>query len=76
MQADATFPAAHRRNYTNVFNALDRVIADEGVLALWRGLEPSLAKDFVLATGTVSSYLPIYGYLKDSLGCGDTTSMI
>ncbi|MED6124422.1 hypothetical protein PIB30_058766, partial [Stylosanthes scabra] len=37
MQADATFPAAHRRNYTNVFNALDRVIADEGVLALWRG---------------------------------------
>ncbi|MED6145181.1 hypothetical protein PIB30_022640 [Stylosanthes scabra] len=76
MQADATFPTAHRRNYTNVFNALNRVIADEGVRALWRGLGPTLAKDCVQANGTVLSYFPSYRYLKDSLGCGDTTSMI
>ncbi|KAF9609186.1 hypothetical protein IFM89_013576 [Coptis chinensis] len=31
MQADATLPAAQRRNYTNAFNALYRIIADEGV---------------------------------------------
>ncbi|MED6145179.1 hypothetical protein PIB30_022638 [Stylosanthes scabra] len=76
MQADATFPTAHRQNYTNVFNALNRVIADEGVLALWRGLGSMSAKYFLLTTGNVSSYSPSFRYLKDSLGCGDITSMI
>ncbi|MED6145180.1 hypothetical protein PIB30_022639 [Stylosanthes scabra] len=76
MQADATFPTAHRRNYTNVFNALNRVIADEGVQALWRGLGPSFAKNFVHVTGCTFSSLLSFSYLKYSLGCGDTTSRI
>ncbi|KAF2286236.1 hypothetical protein GH714_012166 [Hevea brasiliensis] len=29
MQADATLPAAQRRNYTNAFHALYRIVADE-----------------------------------------------
>ncbi|KAK2986565.1 hypothetical protein RJ640_022443, partial [Escallonia rubra] len=37
MQADATLPAAQRRHYTNAFHALYRIVADEGVLSLWKG---------------------------------------
>ncbi|MED6163175.1 hypothetical protein PIB30_077383 [Stylosanthes scabra] len=76
MQADATFSTTERRNYTNLFNALGRVIADEGMQALWRGLGPSFAQSLVLASGSVSCYFPSYRYLKGSLGCGDTTSNI
>ncbi|KAI3798279.1 hypothetical protein L1987_33550 [Smallanthus sonchifolius] len=42
MQADATLPAAQRRNYTNAFHALYRISADEGVLALWKGAGPTV----------------------------------
>ncbi|KAK2989359.1 hypothetical protein RJ640_003041 [Escallonia rubra] len=40
MQADATLPAAQRRHYTNAFHALYRIVADEGVLSLWKGAGP------------------------------------
>uniref|UniRef100_A0A5K3FG20 Mitochondrial 2-oxoglutarate/malate carrier protein n=1 Tax=Mesocestoides corti TaxID=53468 RepID=A0A5K3FG20_MESCO len=36
MTADGRLPAAQRRNYTNVFNALYRVCKEEGLFALWR----------------------------------------
>ncbi|XP_057743613.1 mitochondrial dicarboxylate/tricarboxylate transporter DTC-like [Arachis stenosperma] len=76
MQADATFPTSKRRNYTNVFNALHRVVADEGVRVLWRGSVPEIAKQYALTTGCFSGYPPSFRYLKDSLGFGVTTSMI
>ncbi|RYR26489.1 hypothetical protein Ahy_B02g060734 isoform A [Arachis hypogaea] len=76
MQADATFPTSKRRNYTNVFNALHRIVADEGVRVLWRGSVPEIAKQYALTTGCLSGYPPSFRYLKDSLGFGYTTSMI
>ncbi|XLR54272.1 hypothetical protein S83_004944 [Arachis hypogaea] len=76
MQADATFPTSKRRNYTNVFNALHRVVADEGVRVLWRGSVPEIAKQYALTTGCFSVYSPSFRYLKDSLGFGVTTSVI
>ncbi|XP_057743706.1 mitochondrial dicarboxylate/tricarboxylate transporter DTC-like [Arachis stenosperma] len=76
MQADATFPTSQRRNYTNVFNALHRVIADEGVQVLWRGSVAEIARQSALITGLISGYPPSFRYLKNSLGFGETTSAI
>ena len=42
MQADKTLPVADRRNYTNVFNAMSRVVKDEGFFALWKGAYPTV----------------------------------
>ncbi|KAL1368354.1 hypothetical protein AAHE18_02G115200 [Arachis hypogaea] len=76
MQADATFPTSQCRNYTNVFNALHRVIADEGVQVLWRGSVAEIARQSALITGLISGYPPSFRYLKNSLGFGETTSAI
>ncbi|KAF7148795.1 hypothetical protein RHSIM_Rhsim03G0001700 [Rhododendron simsii] len=43
MQADATLPPSQHRNYKNVFHALYRIIADEGLLALWKGAGPTVS---------------------------------
>jgi solute carrier family 25 oxoglutarate transporter 11 len=42
MTADGKLPAAEKRNYTSVFNALGRIVKEEGVLTLWRGAIPTM----------------------------------
>jgi len=37
MTADGRLPLDQQRGYTSVFNALSRIVSEEGVLALWRG---------------------------------------
>ncbi|KAL4337929.1 hypothetical protein HN51_048023 [Arachis hypogaea] len=76
MQADATFPTSQRQNYTNVFNALHRVVADEGVRVLWRGSVAEIARQSALITGRIAGYPLSFRYLKDSLGFGESTSAI
>ena len=44
MQADATRPAAERRNYKHVFDAMTRVVREEGVFSLWRGSTPTVVR--------------------------------
>ena len=39
MTTDRSLPLAERRNYKNVFDALFRVVKEEGVTTLWRGKE-------------------------------------
>ena len=46
MTADGRLPLAERRNYKNVFNALVRIVREEGVLALWRGTLPTMGKSY------------------------------
>jgi solute carrier family 25 (mitochondrial oxoglutarate transporter), member 11 len=41
MTADGRLPIEQRRNYTSVFNAVIRIVREEGVLTLWRGCIPS-----------------------------------
>jgi Mitochondrial carrier protein len=41
MQADGRLPAAERRGYANVADALARVAREEGVLTYWRGASPT-----------------------------------
>jgi solute carrier family 25 (mitochondrial oxoglutarate transporter), member 11 len=47
MQADSGLPAAQRRNYKNAFHALYPIVADEGVLSLWKGAWADRSKSYV-----------------------------
>ncbi|XP_010531153.1 PREDICTED: mitochondrial dicarboxylate/tricarboxylate transporter DTC-like [Tarenaya hassleriana] len=76
MQADATLPLAQRRNYTNAFHALYRIVADEGVLALWKGCGPTMVRAMALNMGMLASYDQSAEYFRDSLGFGETSTVI
>ncbi|KAJ1565893.1 hypothetical protein HK096_007654, partial [Nowakowskiella sp. JEL0078] len=55
MQADGTLPIEQRRNYTNVFNALGRIVKEEGVLALWKGATPTVVRAMSLNLGMLAT---------------------
>jgi solute carrier family 25 oxoglutarate transporter 11 len=48
MQADATLPVAERRNYRGVFDAVARIVREEGVLGLWKGSAPTVLRAMAL----------------------------
>eukprot|EP00252_Welwitschia_mirabilis_P008694 TRINITY_DN2076_c0_g1_i2.p1 TRINITY_DN2076_c0_g1~~TRINITY_DN2076_c0_g1_i2.p1 ORF type:complete len:301 (-),score=54.68 TRINITY_DN2076_c0_g1_i2:359-1261(-) len=76
MQADATLPAAERRHYKNAFHALYRIVADEGVLALWKGAGPTVTRAMALNMGMLASYDQSMEFFKDSMGLSRVTSVI
>ncbi|KAH9740580.1 mitochondrial dicarboxylate/tricarboxylate transporter dtc [Citrus sinensis] len=71
MQADATLPAAQRRNYTNAFQALYRIVADEGVLALWKGAGPTVVRAMALNMGMLASYDQSVEFFRDACGLSE-----
>jgi len=75
MQADKTLPVEQRRNYTNVGNAMSRVISEEGFFSLWKGANPTIVRAMVLNLGMLAPY----DYCKDiftkSLGWKDQKSI-
>jgi len=44
MTVDSRLPPKERRNYTSVFNAWRRIIAEEGFRSLWTGCRPTIAR--------------------------------
>lgn len=76
MQADATLPAAQRRNYTNAFHALYRITADEGVLALWKGAGPTVVRAMALNMGMLASYDQSVEFFRDSVGLGEGATVL
>jgi solute carrier family 25 (mitochondrial oxoglutarate transporter), member 11 len=56
MTADGRLPETHRRNYTSVFNALARVVREEGVTTLWRGTMPTVGRAIVLNIAQLATY--------------------
>ncbi|KAG6497014.1 hypothetical protein ZIOFF_044899 [Zingiber officinale] len=76
MQADATLPAAQRRNYKNAFHALYRIVADEGVLALWKGAGPTVVRAMSLNMGMLASYDQSVELFRDSLGLGEVSTVV
>lgn len=76
MQADATLPLAQRRNYKNAFHALYRIIADEGVLALWKGAGPTVVRAMALNMGMLASYDQSVELFRDSLGFGEVSTVV
>ncbi|EDV24149.1 uncharacterized protein TRIADDRAFT_50388 [Trichoplax adhaerens] len=82
MTGDGSLPAAERRGYTNVFNALIRITREEGILTLWRGCLPTIGRAMVVNAAQLATYsqakqtLLNSGYLKDGIGCHFVASMI
>lgn len=56
MQADSTLPVDQRRNYSGVFNALSRIVNEEGVTALWKGAVPTIVRASALNIAMMVSY--------------------
>ena len=56
MQADGMKPAAERRGYSNVFNALARITREEGLARLWSGFEPTAARAIAMNVGMMASF--------------------
>merc|ERR1711970_1128575 len=82
MTADGNLLLAERRNYTSVFNALTRIIKEEGVTTLWRGATPTIARAIVVNAAQLATYSQAKqiilgtGYIQDGIFCHFVASMI
>lgn len=82
MTADGRLPIAERRNYKNVFNALFRIIREEGLFTLWRGAIPTMGRAMVVNAAQLASYsqakqaLLDTGYFEENIVLHFASSMI
>ena len=72
LQADPTLPLADRRNYNNVFDAMRRIVHEEGYAALWKGSFPTLVRGVVINIGMLAPYDEIKERLNKATGTVDT----
>ncbi|CAF0832013.1 unnamed protein product [Adineta ricciae] len=63
MTLDGRLPAAERRNYAHVFDALVRIIREEGLLKLWRGAIPTATRAMIVN----AAQMPTYSQAKQAL---------
>ncbi|XP_075980748.1 mitochondrial 2-oxoglutarate/malate carrier protein-like [Anticarsia gemmatalis] len=70
MTADGRLPPEQRRNYTHVFNALSRIISEEGVTGLWRGTGATVSRAIVVNGAQLGSYTQAREMLLPSMGGG------
>jgi len=64
IQADGTLPAAQRRNYKGVGDALLRITREEGFSGLFRGCTPVVVRAMALNMGMLASHDTALDYLK------------
>lgn len=82
MTADGRLPPDQRRNYKNVFNALARIVKEEGILALWTGCGPTIGRAMLVNMCQLASYsqakqrLIATGYFREGVPLHFCASMI
>ncbi|XP_072040159.1 mitochondrial 2-oxoglutarate/malate carrier protein-like isoform X2 [Amphiura filiformis] len=82
MCADGRLPVDQQRGYSSVFNALVRISKEEGVVTLWRGCGPTVARAMVVNAAQLASYSQAKqfilgtGYFNDNILCHFVASMI
>ncbi|CAI4232943.1 unnamed protein product [Auanema sp. JU1783] len=82
MTGDGRLPPDQRRNYKNVFDALARVVKEEGVLSLWRGCTPTVMRAMVVNAAQLATYsqtkqgLLDYKLVEDGVFCHFLSSMV
>ena len=64
MQSDGLKPVALRSNYTSVIDALTRITRTEGILALWAGCAPTVARAMALNFGQLAFFSEAKSQLK------------
>lgn len=67
MQSDGTLPPEERRNYKNVFEAFSRVIKEEGLIRLWRGCGPTVARAMMINWALLAPFEEFKDRLKLSI---------
>merc|ERR1712151_754404 len=55
MQVDGKLPLEQRRGYSNVFSALYRIFAEEGIQAGWRGVGPTVSRAVVITVSQLGT---------------------
>lgn len=68
MQADTALPAAERRGYKNVGDALVQVVRSEGLSALLTGTGPTILRAMALNCGALASYDQSKEIIDDMVG--------
>lgn len=82
MTADGRLPADKRRNYKNVFNALSRIVKEEGVRGLFTGCTPTVGRAMLVNMCQLASYsqakqrLMATGYFEEGIPMHFSASMI
>lgn len=82
MTSDGRLPPDQRRNYKSVFDALGRIIKEEGVVTLWRGAVPTMGRAMVVNAAQLASYsqakqgLLETGYFSENIFLHFVASMI
>lgn len=56
MTSDGRLPVEQRRNYKHCFDAIFRIIKEEGLPTLWRGWKPTVMRAIVLNAAQLSAY--------------------
>lgn len=56
MQNDSTLPTEQRRNYRNAFDGIYRIVKDEQLSSLFRGLLPNLVRGVLMTASQVVTY--------------------
>lgn len=82
MTADGRLPLDQRRNYTNVFNAVARIVREEGFRALFTGCTPTIGRAMLVNMCQLASYsqakqrLVTTGYFQEGIFLHFCASMI
>jgi len=75
MCADGNLPKAEQRGYTSAFNALSRIVKEEGILTLWRGSIPTIARAIVVNAAQLGTYAQAKESLKSQAGMQEGLSL-
>jgi solute carrier family 25 oxoglutarate transporter 11 len=66
MQSDGLNPLAERKNYKSVVEALTSIVKSEGVVALWAGAAPTVARAMALNFGQLAFFSEAKQQLNDT----------
>jgi solute carrier family 25 oxoglutarate transporter 11 len=67
-QAENAIPKEQRRGYTGLFNALSRIVKEEGLPTLWRGVGPAICRGMAINFGMLVPYEKCKAILAPFLG--------
>lgn len=71
MQHDAALPPAERRNYKHAVDGLARMVREEGMQSLWKGVWPNSLRAVLMTASQLASYDIFKGMLLEKAGMKD-----
>lgn len=75
-QVENSLPVDQRRNYKSFSNALSRIVREEGVTTLWRGIFPAVCRGMALNLGMLVPYEACKNLLARYIGWNKKNYML